>query len=53
MWNTGSANTLSSPLSPDFYYILSSSQGMYTVIFEIILKKSMYEPGEYGTMNYE
>ena len=35
--NTGSANTPSSPLCPDFYYIISSFLPMYTVIFEIIL----------------
>lgn len=31
--NTGSANTPSSPLSPDFYYILSSFLPLYTAFF--------------------
>jgi hypothetical protein len=53
MPNTRSTNTPSSPLSPDFYYIISSFLPLYTVFFEIIFKKSMYMPGACGNMNHE
>jgi hypothetical protein len=42
-----------SPLSPDFYYILSSSLGMYTDFFHFFRKKVMYKPGECDIMNHD